>query len=73
MVGTSQRMGAHYGPLYVLRHVIEESLWPSVLQVGEEASDIVGLDRHFAPLFWQMCKYLINHSTLSWQLEATVK
>ena len=50
MVGAGQRMGAHHGPVDVLRHVVEESITSSVLQVGEETSNIAGLDRHSAPL-----------------------
>jgi hypothetical protein len=43
-------MGAHYGPVDVLCHVIEESIGSSVLQVVEESSDVTGLDRHAASL-----------------------
>jgi hypothetical protein len=56
-VGAGQRVGAHHGPVDVLRNVIEESLGSSVLQVGEESSDIVGLERHSASPFWWMSEY----------------
>ena len=48
VIGAGKRMGAHYGPVDGLRHVIEESIGSSVLQVGEESADIAGLDRHCA-------------------------
>jgi hypothetical protein len=44
-------MGAHYGPVDVHCHVVEENIGSSVFQVGEESSDIVGLDRHSASPF----------------------
>jgi hypothetical protein len=48
--------------------VIEESIGSSVLQVGEETSNIAGLDRHSAPLLVDV-QVLINHSTSSPHLE----
>jgi hypothetical protein len=46
MVGAGQRMGAHYGPIDVVCHVLEESTAFAILQVGEETLDIFGLDSH---------------------------
>src|SRR5919112_3279991 len=54
-------MGAHHRPVDVLRHAVEEGLVSSVLQVGEETSDIVGLNRHSASPFG----FFLSHGALA--------
>src|SRR5919112_4517047 len=54
-------MGAHHRPVDVLRHAVEEGLVSSVLQVGEETSDIVGLNRHSASPFG----FFLSHRALA--------